>query len=544
MPTHLKTLLCALALGPLSALAINVTEFGAIPDDGLDDTPAFLAAFATAQTQSVARVKIPKGLYRLRADANPKRPDTLLPIAGTTGMVIDGRGAELLISGTASLFSFSECTNTSIRGLRVDWLRPPFSQGVVVASNPRWFEIEVAPNYPVAGGEPVGAFMSYDPVTQLPAGRDLDVYDSVERTELVRPQVLRVHLKRDIPVPEGTLLVLRHQVYGHNAFLFHRCDGVKVTDVTVYSTPGMGLVAIQSADVALRRFDVRLRPGSGRLMSATADATHFGGCRGTVTLRDCAFEGMGDDGANIKSGLYLLVRQRLDDHTVLGQHNLKMRDLPDPGDVLELCHTDTLLPFASCKVEAATLQPGTENLHRIRFTEALPPELRIGDVLGNASRVPRLRMLNCTVKANRARGVLCQTRDALIEHCLFQNCTSAGVLVLTEVVHFHESIGTRGVTVRNNRFENCNRGAAAAPAPLAALAWLKDFAYPPKPGVHQDVTFEENTIFGHPGTAIFAAGVDGLVIRRNRILAPAAEGRPDPDRAPIQIVNCARVLQE
>jgi len=43
---------------------------------------------------------------------------------------------------------------------------------------------------------------------------------------------------------------------------------------------------------------------------------------------------------------------------------------------------------------------------------------------------------------------------------------------MTEVVHFFESIGTRDVTVRNCRFENCNYGAASADAALQAFAWV------------------------------------------------------------------------
>jgi len=82
----------------------------------------------------------------------------------------------------------------------------------------------------------------------------------------------------------------------------------------------------------------------------------------------------------------------LDERTVLGQHNLKMVDLPDAGDLLEMSHTDTLLPFATARVQAAALEPGEGNLHRVRFEEALPGDLREGDVLGNATRAPALRM--------------------------------------------------------------------------------------------------------------------------------------------------------
>jgi hypothetical protein len=544
MRLSLTSVFTAAFLAVHTAFGLDVTQFGAVADDGKDDTSAFLNAFKEAKAKGDKHIVIPKGRYHLRADGNSGQPGTLFPMARLDGMTLEGQGAELMMSGIGAVFSFSECVNVTVSGLAVDWERPPFSEGTVIATAPRHFDVKLPDAYPVKGGEPVGAFMTYNPDTRLPDGRDLDVYNSVERTELVAPQVLRIHLTRDIPVPIGKLLVLRHQVYGPCPFGFNRCANVQVKDVTVYCAPGMGLASIVSTNVSLKRFNVMMRPGSGRLMSATADATHFGGCKGTVSLEDCVFEGMGDDGANIKSGLYLIVRRKLDEHTVLGQHNLMMADMPDAGDAMEMAHVDTLSAFATGRVRRAKMEPGEGNMHRVEFEQPLPPELREGDVLGNASRAPKLRMLRCTVRANRARGVLCQTRDALIESCTFQNCTSAGVLVLTETVHFFESIGTRNVTVRSNRFENCNMGAASAEAALCALAYLKDFAYPAKPGVHRDVAFEGNRIVGTPEGAIFAVGVDGLKIEGNTIEKACLRPVRHNGQNAIRVLDCARVVVE
>lgn len=536
------TLMLLAALLPTRpAAGLDVTRFGAVPNDGKDDTAAFLAAVRSLKTSADKRLVIPKGRYNLRADGNPAHPDTLFALSEMDGLVIDGQGAELMMTGTAGIFSFTNCKNVTVRGLTVDWERPPFSEGTVIAATPKSFDVKVLDAYPVKGGEPVGAFMTYHRDTRLPDGGDLDVYNSVESTELVAPQVLRVHLTRDIQVPVGKLLVLRHEVYGHNAFSFYRCANVKASDITVYTCPGMALIGIVCTDVSLQRVNVLNRPGSGRLMSATADATHFGGCKGTVTYEDCTFEGMGDDGANVKSGLYLIVRKRLDDHTVLGQHNLKMVDLPDSGDALEMSHVDTLLAYATGKVRSARLEPGEGNVHRIEFEEPLPPDLREGDVLGNASRVPKLRMRRCEVRGNRARGVLCQTRDAVIEDCTFRNCSGAGVLVLTEVVYFHESIGTRNVTVRSNRFLNCNFGAASAEGALCAIAYLKDMAYPKTPGVHRDVTFESNHFANTPESAIFAVAVDGLTVRGNTVDRACIRAGRTTGKNAIRIMDCARV---
>jgi hypothetical protein len=531
-----------LLLAVLPAFGLDVTRFGAVADDGQDDTAAFVAAFAEAQAKGEKRIVIPKGRYHLRVDGNPGRRDTLLSLTKLDNLAIEGKDAELAMSGMGSTFAFSECKGVTIRGLTVDWERPPFSEGTVVATAARHFDVKVLDEYPVKGGEPVGAFMTYHPDTRLPDGGDLDVYNSVERTELISPQVLRVHLTHDVTVPVDKLVVLRHQVYGGNAFNFHRCSNVKVSDVTVYSTPGMAMVCGICTNVSLKRFNVLIRPGSKRLMSATADATHFGGCKGTVTLEDCTFEGMGDDGVNVKSGLYLIVRKRLDDHTVLGQHNLKMADLPDAGDLMEMMHVGTLAAFASGKVRAAKMESGEGNVHRVEFEGPLPAQLHEGDVLGNASRVPKLRIRHCTVRGNRARGVLCQTRDAIIEDCTFQNCTSAGILVLTEVVYFFESIGTRDVTVRNNRFENCNMGAASAEGALCAVAYLKDFAYPVRPGVHRNVTFEGNRILGTKESAIFAVGVDGLKVQGNTVEKACLRPARENGRNAIRVKDCTRVV--
>jgi len=264
-------------------------------------------------------------------------------------------------------------------------------------------------------------------------------------------------------------------------------------------------------------------------MSATADATHFAGCKGTIRLEGCRFEAMGDDGANIKSGLYLSLKQKVDDHTILAQHNLKMVDSPDPGDIMEVSHADDLIPYASIRVKKVELPPN-DGLQRIEFEDPLPNALKEGDVFGNATRTPKARITNCVVRNNRARGMLIQTRDVIVENCRFEGCTGPGIMVLTEVTYFFESIGTRDVTVRNCLFENCNYGAAAGPGALCAMAYLANLSYPPKPGVHKNVVFERNTIRRCDNSAIFAAGVDGITIRRNRIEGACADPTADIGR--------------
>jgi len=520
--------------------AVDVTAFGATPNDTTDDTAAFVTAIDALHRGGYHRLVIPTGAYRLSENGNPRRTHSLLTFRNIEGLRIESPCAGLFVTGTTGLFAFDHCRNVTVSGITVDWPRPPFSAGIVGVSTSNSFDIAVESEFPVVGGEPIVAFTDYDLSSRLPCGRDFDVYDAVVRTELLAPQLLRVHLSRPIKMFAGTLLVLRHQVYGCNAFDFHHCANVQILNSLVHTAPGMGVYARDCENVTLRRFEIYPMPCARRLMSTTADAAHFSGCTGTITLEECRFEKMGDNGVNVNSGLYLSVQQRVDEKTVIGQHNLMMIDLPSSGDAVELIRADTLLPFATNRVLSASLEPGASHLHRITFESALPSDLRIGDLLGNATRTPALRMRHCKVSDNRACGVLCQTRNAVIESCTFVGCTSAGVMVLAETAHSSESIGTRDVTVCHNTFGGCNHGAASAEAALCAVAYLKDSTYPPLPGVHRNIRFEHNSIAGSDESAIFAVCVDGLTLRRNAITGACAQGtRPDGTCA-IRVMRCAR----
>lgn len=518
---------------------IRVTDFGAVPDDGKDDTQAILSALEECKRQAPAVLVFPKGQYDVHAGSNQQNRWVLFPVSGINGLTVDGKGSLLMVHGVTGLFWFGQCKQLTLTNLIVDCARPAFSQGKVLSVEGNTFDVGVFPEYPVQGGEKVEAYMDYDPQTRLPMRHGLDEYNSVQHSELLRPQVLRLYLNNAARVKPGVLVVLRHQVYSYNAFVCERCQDVNVSDVTVYTIPGMAWVAQVCTNVTLERFRVIPRPGSGRMMSATADATHFGGCKGTIRMNGCLFEGMGDDGVNIKSGLYLSLRRKVDARTVEARHHLKMLDTPDPGDVMEISHVDDLLPYATATVKRVErLEDGVQ---RLEFESPLPAELREGDVFGNATRVARVRISNCEVRNNRARGMLVQTRDAVIEGCRFRGCTSAGVLVLTEVAHFFESIGTRDVTIRNCTFEGVNYGAAMAPGALCAMAYLKGFTYPPKPGIHRNVTFEGNIIRQTDNSAIFVAGADGITLLNNRIELACDKPTSDTGRYAVYVTSSRNV---
>ena len=137
-------------------------------------------------------------------------------------------------------------------------------------------------------------------------------------------------------VTQGDYYVLRHQIYSFNAFSFNNVTAPTLSDVTIWSIPGMvrvrtltltisihvhlplehnmqlaelyqeetfrihflactqGFYFGKSTDITIRNSSVRARPG--RPMSITADASHVEEASGSVHLDGVHFEQQGDDG--------------------------------------------------------------------------------------------------------------------------------------------------------------------------------------------------------------------------------------------------------
>ncbi len=526
--------------------SIDVTATGAVPNDGQDDTLAVVAAFEKCRTEKAQGVLFPKGRYDFHEGANPKSPRMSLPVVDMHGIVINGQGSEFIFHGITGCSSFGNCSGITVKNAVIDWERPPFSVGTITATGDDWFEVEVFPEFPVKGGETVQAMMDYEPDTGLPCRHGLDFYclENPMQTELVRPQVLRVRTAFEHPpVTVGKLAVLRHQVYAFNACTSVHCKNMTFENITVYTCPGMGFIGVNSENVTLDRCTVQPKPGTRRLISATADGSHFGGCTGDIILRDCLFDGQGDDAINMKSGLFLNIEQLVDEHTVLARHNLNMASMPDPGDTMELMPQDTLLAYGTVRVRSAAMEPDGHT-HRLVFEEPIPKEVKPGDMLANASKLPRARITNCTFQRNRARGMLIQIRDTVVEGCTFRDITSAGVLIIAETVHFYESIPARHVVLRNNTFEHCNYGAAMARGVISIEGITPGWKDAPLPGVFRDITIEHNKIDRSDNTGIFVTGTDTALIRGNEIIAMCDKPTQDRCAAAIHIESSRNIRIE
>ena len=251
----------ACAAGAPPPARVSLADVGGRPDSDDDAGAVFRAALGRLPRSGGAVLSVPAGTWRFR-----QAEGVAVSVAGFEDLVIEGAGARLVFAGRARPFVFVGCRAPAVRGVAVDWERAPFSQGEVVGvgAGGMTAEVRVDPEFPVDGSEAVAALGTYDRGTGLTARGGLDAYDAVGSVALVGAQRLRLGFTRPLALRPGDTVVMRHATYAASAFSFAWCSQVVVEDVTVHTTPGMGVFADHCSGAAVRRLCVAPPEGSGR----------------------------------------------------------------------------------------------------------------------------------------------------------------------------------------------------------------------------------------------------------------------------------------
>jgi hypothetical protein len=514
---------------PSEISEIKVADFGAVPNDGQNDTPAILSAIESCREKENVKLVFEMGTYDIHGGQKNERGrfQPSFDVKNINNLTIEGNGAELIGHDYATMFHFSECNNLEIRHLAVDWDPVPFTQGKVIGVGEDHVDFEVFPPFTAQAGQRTDGLLGYDPELRRMARRYTDHYQKgdAQLSEVIRPGVMRVFIGQHdrfagVLPPVGKHIIVRHQIYGNQAFQFLRCNDVRIERVFIYSNPGMGIIGNSCRDISIRHLNVMIRPGSGRWMSCTADATNFRSCRGKLVMENCLFEGMGDDATNVHSGSYMVVDDLLSSNKlVMGLGTRGYPFIPEIGDKLQLSNTN-LIPYAIVTVKSVQHEDN-ENRITVELSDELPDRVAKGDLIDNISSCPSLRLRNCTVIRSRARGFIIKNRDVIIEDCTFKDVSASAIGMNVDIITWWESTGSHDVIIRNNRFVDCRFEPSVVNGVIECLTNPGNPAAPA--GVHQRIFIENNIIQGTAGNALEICSADSVVIANNIIDQPQAE---------------------
>lgn len=481
-------------------------------------------AFLFVQNNNIEKIVFPSGSFLFSNDAAQKHMEKVLDgsfdyrekrnimvsLENVSNIEIEGNNSTLIFKGFIAPFDFFMCNNLVIKNLTIDWQRPAFSEGIAEKISQNEVCIKVDENYDLKGGEAVPSYQDCDNDTGVLSG--LCVFGN--REKLVKTSSQTVALKNEFAssVKAGNRVIMRHVLNGVPCFHLLECKNIQFYNVVIHATPGMGIIGHKSAELSFEKLCVK--PSQGRMLSTNADATHFISCYGNITFKNCFFSSMGDDAVNVH-GFYLAVKKIISPRELLLTIEVRPQDsvfdTPQLFDQVEFVKRSTLFPYAEAQIIEVKNIDMDNSLVQIVLDRDLPENFELSDIVANTTKTAKLMFLNCTVKNIRGRAALVQTRNALIENCCFENCTGQGVHIDT-ATGWWESIGTRNVTVRKNKFLNCGYGSTKYCDGVGVV--IETECSESKTGIHKGINISDNYIKGK-NTGILVRCADGVNIENN-----------------------------
>ena len=502
---------------------VRVADFGAIPDDGIDDTAAIQRAVAACGPG--ATLVFEKGTYDLLPKEGSRRPGYIgILLEGLKNFTIEGNGATLAMgsAGPSATFRAENCQNLTIRNMNFKTSEQTHLGGYVTATGDNY--IDVRPTGPYIPREDVvEAVFGFDPQNMCLSGERLDVYQLREnmKARVMENGDLRVFLKNKIAMPRKELaVVVRYRAYGSACLSISHSTDVTLSGLNIYSVSGMGVIMDYCEDMVIKDCKVMIEPGSGLWLSANSDATHFKNCRGKIEISDCSFENMGDDAVNIHNFYSRVIGVVSPDSFTLDL-NTRRITMPRVGDVLEIGTPDRgMVAVDSVVVKSIQTLDGGKLL--ITTQRKLPKKFGKDYVVGNATCTPRAIIRNCIVRGNRARGFLIQTRDVIVQGCTFDRCSAAAIHVTADVGYWCEGISTRNVTICDNKILGCNFSAASGAGAInifASNGMFNDPAANETTPVHRNITISNNLFDDNMGYCINVSAAENVKITDNHVIS-------------------------
>ena len=314
----------------------------------------------------------------------------------------------------------------------------------------------------------------------------------------------------------GNILVFANANRNYPGFVISDSQDTVLDHVTIYHAGGMGVVAQRSRNITLDHVQVTPPPSGRRVLSATADATHFANCLGQITMTDCVFENQEDDATNIH-GIYVRITQQISPTEIevkLVHPQQFGFDFIVPGEELELVHGPDLVTFGKTKV--ASIDRLNSEYTRVKVTTPLPPLLPGSDIAASLTGYPDVLIKGCYIGKNRARGILLGSRGKIVVEDNTFHTPGAAILFEGDGRYWFEQAGVRDCTIRHNTFDDCNYGTWGNAAIQVGTGMEK--AERALSRYNRNITIEDNTFKVFDPRILNIYSVDGLVFRNNKIV--------------------------
>ena len=260
---------------------------------------------------------------------------------------------------------------------------------------------------------------------------------------------------------------------------------------------------------------VTVRPGTARSISTVTDCLHICNSQGKFIIENCEFGYAGDDCINIHDNSSMGIVP-VDGHSLLAKGARKEVVLYEQGYQVELRNPD-LSPTGFASELTSVTYYDEDGTCLLTFEDKLPPGLSPDTVLWNKRfETHNYIIRRCRFVNNRARGVLLQGSNGILEDNVFENIQGAAIQIETGCEsRWSEGHGVKNLILRGNVIRHCDLNAWQM-AVLYMGVYLPDGRT--KEGVFDNILIEKNTFIDCPRQAMFLSSCKNVLVRDNVII--------------------------
>ncbi len=531
-----------------------------------DATPMVKAAIDYCRQVKASKLVFPKGSYRFKRDLAIEKyvfmsnndeglKRFVFDLSGMENLEIDGQCSRFILSGFLSPFLLQDTHHILFKNFSIDYVRTFHSEARILSEDKTGITIAFSSKFPYKIDHhtllftdslgvvyPWSDLLEFDPVKKETAfmANDLWVGANVP-VQQIRPGVVRLQSNKITGKP-GNVMVFASAFRLVPAFNISESSDIHFDSVDIFHCGGMGVVAQNSRDIFLNKVRVTPSPGSGRIVSITADATHFSNCSGKIVLENCLFENQKDDATNIH-GIYSRISKIVSPFEIevelvhrqqYGFQYLK------PNLSVEFVDGPSITRYGTRNVKQAEVL--NKQFTKVFFKEAIPAQTKVGDVIANAGDYPEVLIRNCIIRGNRARGILLNSSGkTVVENNTF-HVPGAAILFEGDASFWFEQSGVNDVVIRNNVFDNCNYGVWGNACIQVGSGIAKEVRA--KSRYHKNISISNNTFRIFDPRILNMYCVDGLVFRDNDIQESSQYTSRFSTEPRFVIENCSNVTVE
>ena len=494
-----------------SCRSVNASDFG-MSTAADDNYSAFCKAIEYCKANPNITLKVDGGKYYFRTDKS-------IMLDGLKNVLIDADGAQFIFENP-NYFHIVNCNCIEIRGLGITWNLDVSRLASLVkirnaSKESHGFELEFTELNEVSADIPILAFTKYDPETLTPGTRqdfkENYVYQfpgSIKTVEKTGHNVLKVTHDGSLDnYTDGEVYLLRHHIYGGNAFNVYNTSNITFSGIKLYAVAGMGwLIENRSEHFQLLGCVIGLDPEhDDNRISTTADGVHIANTNGKFRISGCDFSFMGDDDVNVHDNI-ATVTDKLDEKTVEIYTNAN-----------NFAAGDTAI-FSSKGFDRLGFSAEVTSVEgkKLTFDKELPDYIVKDCIVSNGSIDSGNYVISGNYfHKNRARGLLLQSNNGLCENNRFYKTMANPIKVIMDISSglWLEGTGVNGLVIRNNSFVECNVVEWSAQISISTNIDGKTA----DSTLFYNITVENNSFDNFYGRLVDASNVSNLKICGNRV---------------------------